>query len=214
MSALTRLVAAASCSAVLIGLAVAPAGASTGQVPRAVVETQAAKVLAAETGQKLPRVKCPGDLNAKVGASINCTLTANGSTTKYPVKVTVTSIRNGTAHFNVQVGQAAGAGNMTKFCNDNAILDRATSAAKVPSDLIAIFKANVSTLNDFQATAPSRIVDDAGTLVHAARVAVNSGSAKAFTTSAIVKAGERVDAFCGQNADGSPVGGSTTTTGV
>jgi hypothetical protein len=207
-----RLAALTSLPAALLWVAVAPAGASTGQVPKSVVETQAAKVLAAETGQKLPKVTCPGGLNAKVGASIKCTLTASGSSVKYPVKVTVNSVRNSNAYFTVQVGQAPGAANKTKFCNDNAILDKATSVAQTPADLIPIFKANANTLIDFQATAPPKIVDDVGTLVHAARVAVTTGNARSFATAALTKAGQRVDAFCGQNADGSPIGSASTTT--
>src|ERR1035437_5604042 len=105
----------------LVGLFGTSAGAATGAVPKSVVEAQAAKVLAAETGEELPSVKCPGDLKGKVGASIQCVLTPHGSTLKYPVVVTVGSVHNGTAHFHVQVGQAIGAADMKRFCADSAI---------------------------------------------------------------------------------------------
>ena len=189
------------------------AAASTGSVPKTVVEAQAAKVLAQETGLKPPTVTCPGDLEGQVGASIKCTLTPAGSKLVYPVKVTVNSEENGTAHFHVQVGQAFGVANKAKFCRDNAVLDRAASGAKTVADLVPIFIANEKSLLDLQATAPPKIVVSAGTLVHAAKDAINSGNASAFSTRALTNAGRAVDAFCGQNADGSPAGSPPTTPG-
>ena len=185
------------------------------EVSQSDLESQVASQLATETSQPTPKISCPGGLEAKVGAAIDCTLTAQGSTTTLPVHVTVTSVDNGTAHFSAQVGQAAGAGDKTAFCNDNAILDKATSAAQQPSDLIPIFKANQSTITDFQAKAPSAIVDSAGPLAIAANNAITSGDATAFTTPAIMADGKAVEAYCGQNSDGSPItsGSTTTTTG-
>lgn len=181
------------------------------EVSQSTVESQVASQLAAETSQPVPKVTCPGGLQAKVGASIDCTLVAQGSTTQYPVHVTVTSISNGTAHFDAQVGQATGAADKTTFCNDNAILDKATSAAQQPSDLVAIFKANQATIAEFQSTAPPEIVASAGPLAIAANNAISTGDATAFTTPAIMADGVAVDAYCGQNSDGTPVAGSSTT---
>jgi Domain of unknown function (DUF4333) len=191
------------------------AAASTGSVPKTVVEAQAAKVLAQETGLKPqpPIVTCPGDLKGQVGASIHCTLRPAGSRLVYPVKVTVNSVKNGTAHFYVHVGQAFGVADKAEFCHDNAVLDRATSVAKTVADLVPIFIANEKTLLDLQATAPPKIVVSAGTLVHAAKDAMNSGNASAFTTRSLTNAGQAVDTFCGQKADGSPVGSPPTTAG-
>lgn len=138
-----------------------------------------------------------------IGTTLDCTLTPKGETTTLPVLVTVTSVKNGTAYFSAQVGQVAGAGDKAAFCRDNAQLDQATATARQSSDLIPIFKANRSLLNDFQSKAPSAIVDQAGVLVLAANHAISSGDASAFTTSKVVNAGKRVDAYCGQNADGS-----------
>ena len=183
----------------------------TPEVSQSDVQTQVAAQLAAETSQPVPKVTCPSGLQAKVGASIDCTLTAQGSTTTLPVHVTVTSVTNGTAHFSAQVGQAAGAADKTAFCNDNATLDKATSAAQQPSDLIAIFKANQATITDFQATAPPEIVASAGPLAIAANNAISTGDATAFTTQAIMADGTAVDAYCGQNSDGTPIAGSSTT---
>ncbi|HWE69661.1 MAG TPA: DUF4333 domain-containing protein [Acidimicrobiales bacterium] len=184
------------------------------EVPQSDVESQVATKLAAETSQPLPKVSCPSGLPAKVGAAIDCTLTAQGDTTTYPVHVKVTSIKNGTAQFDAQVGQAAGAGDKTAFCSDNATLDMATASVQQPSDLVPIFKANQATLADFQAKAPSDIVSSAGPLAIAADHAVASGDASAFTSHALIDDGTRVDAYCGQNPDGTPVSaGATTTTG-
>jgi Domain of unknown function (DUF4333) len=192
--------------ALLLGLSGISAGASTGEVPASVVEAQAAKVLASKTGQAPPKIICRKGLEGKVGAHINCALTTKGSKLVYPVRVTVNSVRNGTAHFSVQVGQAAGQANKKVFCQDNAILDTATSAAQTPAALIAAFQANQKAIVEFQATAPSKVVADAGILVVAARKAVQTNDTTAFGTKAIMNAGLAIDAFCGQNSDGSPIG--------
>jgi hypothetical protein len=205
---------AVGCVATLaVGLQSSVAGASSGQVPRSVVEAQAAKVLAKETGQKLPTVKCPGDLAAEVGAHINCTLTPHGTKLKYPVRVTVNGVRNGTAHFSVQVGQAPGQANKAKFCHDNAIIEAATSMAQTKAQLLAAFAANQNTILDFQGTAPSKVAADAGTLAQAVRVAVKAGNISGLNKKAFVSAGLAVDRFCGVVSGGSSVG-ATSTTGV
>ncbi|HEY1988244.1 MAG TPA: DUF4333 domain-containing protein [Acidimicrobiales bacterium] len=197
--------------AILISACSVTIGGS-GEVSQSTVESQVASQLAAETSQPVPKVTCPSGLQAKVGASIDCRLVSQGSTTQYPVHVTVTSVTNGTAHFDAQVGQATGAADKTTFCNDNATLDEATSAAQTPSDLVAIFKANQATIAEFQSTAPPEIVASAGPLAIAANNAISTGDATAFTTPAIMADGAAVDAYCGQNSDGTPIAGSSTTT--
>jgi hypothetical protein len=201
-----RVATAGVIGASLLGLSGLPAGASSGEVPATVVEAQAAKVLASETGLAPPKVICRKGLEGKVGAHINCTLTTKGSKLVYPVRVTVNSVHNGTAHFSVQVGQAAGQANKKVFCQDNATIDMATSAAQTPAALIAAFQANQKAILEFQATAPSKVVAYAGVLVVAARKAVQTNDTTAFGTKAIMKAGLAIDAFCGQNSDGSPIG--------
>jgi hypothetical protein len=191
-------------SAALFSACSASVSIGTGEVPQATVQTQVARQLAAETQQPIPTVTCPGGLTAKVGATIDCTLRPKGATTTYPVHVTVNSVTNGTAHFFAQVGQAAGAGDKVAFCHDNALLDQATSGARQASDLVPVFRANQSLLDDFQAKAPAAIVTQAGILVLAADRAIRSGNASAFTTPTVVAAGQKVDAYCGQNGDGSP----------
>jgi hypothetical protein len=184
------------------------ASVGTPEVPQSTVQSQVARQLAAAAQQAAPTVRCPGGLKASVGATLDCTLMPKGETTTFPVHVTVTSVKGGTAHFHVQVGQAVGAGDKQAFCADNVKLSQATAGAQQPSDLVPIFKANQSLLNDFQAKAPAAIVSQAGILVLAANHAISSGDASAFTTATVEKAGKKVDAYCGQNADG-----STSTTG-
>ncbi|MFL6090007.1 MAG: DUF4333 domain-containing protein [Aeromicrobium sp.] len=75
-------------------------------VSKADVEKQSATQLAAVTNQPVPKVTCPGDLEAKVGATMKCTLVAKGDTVKYPVTITVTSLKGGKANFNAVVGPA------------------------------------------------------------------------------------------------------------
>lgn len=72
------------------------------------VETTVAHQLAEQVNQPVPTVTCPGDLEAKVGATMECTLVAKGETTKYPVHVEVTSVNTDdkTAKFSAEVGDA------------------------------------------------------------------------------------------------------------
>lgn len=73
------------------------------EVSRSDVETQVAKELAAKVNQPVPKVTCPGPLKAKVGASLDCDLVAQGDTAVYAVHVVVDSVKNGKVHFNAQV---------------------------------------------------------------------------------------------------------------
>jgi hypothetical protein len=77
-------------------------------VPRHSVETEVATTLARQVNQPVPKVVCPGDLKAKVGTVMYCSLTAQGSTTAYPVKVQVDSTSGGKVHFNIQVSTTPG----------------------------------------------------------------------------------------------------------
>jgi len=91
----------AGCSA-----SVSIGGPST--VPRHSVETEVATTLARQLNQPVPKVVCPGDLTAKVGTVMYCSLTAQGATTTYPVKVRVDSISGTNVHFNIEVSQTPG----------------------------------------------------------------------------------------------------------
>ncbi|HJY71410.1 MAG TPA: DUF4333 domain-containing protein [Streptosporangiaceae bacterium] len=81
-------------------------GSST--VPKHSVETEVATTLARQENQPVPNVVCPGDLNGKVGTVMYCSLTAQGATTVYPVKVQVDSISGTQVHFNIEVSQTPG----------------------------------------------------------------------------------------------------------
>lgn len=80
----------------------------TSAVPRHSVESEVATTLAKQVNQPLPKVVCPGDLKATVGTVMYCSLTAQGSTTTYPVKVQVDSISGSQVHFNIQVSKTPG----------------------------------------------------------------------------------------------------------
>jgi len=92
---------AAGCSAsVSIG--------GTPTVPKHTVETEVATTLARQLNQPVPKVVCPADLTSKVGTVMYCSLTAQGSTITYPVKVTVDSISGTNVHFNIAVSKTPG----------------------------------------------------------------------------------------------------------
>ena len=52
-----------------------------------------------------PTSSCPDDLEAEVGAETRCTLTAGDDPTEYGVTVTVTSVEDDTANFDVEVDE-------------------------------------------------------------------------------------------------------------
>lgn len=152
------------------------------------VQSQAAKILAAKTGQKLPKVTCTSGVAAKVGAVTHCTVVPHGMTLTYPVTITVRSIHGRTANFYVQVGQALGQANQAKICLDKAPIDEALTAATTAADFLSALHTKEPTLLELRSTAPSRIVDSAGTIVAAARQALQSGSITVFNSHAVAKA--------------------------
>jgi hypothetical protein len=178
----------------------AVAGAGAPQVAKTTVQTQSAKILAAETGQKRPKVTCPSGVAAKVGAVIHCTVVPHGTTVHYPATVTVRSIHGSTATFYVQVGQAPGHADRATFCADNATINAALSAATTPAAFLSALKANESVILELQSTAPSNIVDAAGTLTEATRQAIQSGDITVFNTKTVAHAAIAVDNFCGQKS--------------
>jgi Domain of unknown function (DUF4333) len=95
---------ASGCACVLLTSA-CHASIGKKEVPQHTVETQVAKELAAQVNQPTPTVHCPGDLTAKVGSSIRCTLIPKGTSTTFAVVVTVNSVTNGVAHFSAQVAK-------------------------------------------------------------------------------------------------------------
>ncbi len=180
----------------------AVAGAGSPQVSKTTVQTQAAKILAAKTGQQRPKVTCPSGVAAKVGAVIHCTVVPYGTSLKYPATVTVRSLHGSTANFYVQVGQALGQANQVKFCADNAIINSVLSAATTPEAFLSALQANEQVLLEFQSTAPSKIVNAAGTLTEASRQAIQMRSVNIFDSKAVANAAIAVDKFCGQSTSG------------
>jgi hypothetical protein len=191
---------AVGASAIL--LVSAAAGAGNPMVSKTTVQTQTAKILAAKTGQKPPRVTCPSGVTAKVGAVIRCTVVPYGMMLEYPATITVRSIHGSTAKFYIQVGQAVGQANRGKFCTDNATINSALTAATTPAAFLSALQANEQVIHEFQSSAPSKIVDAAGTLIEAARQAVQSGNAAVFNTKTVANAAIVVDKYCGQSIKG------------
>ena len=192
-------VGAGAAATLLVGAGV---GAGTPKLSKSTVQTQAAKILASKTGQKLPKVTCASGIAARVGAVIHCTVVPHGIALTYPVTITVRSLHRGTARFSVQVGQALGQANQAKFCADNATITSALSAATTQAAFLSALQANVQVIFDLQSTAPSKIVYSAGTLIEATRQALQSGNVSIFNTKAVRKAASAVDEFCGQSTTG------------
>jgi len=196
-------VGAGAAATLLVGAGV---GAGTPKLSKSTVQTQAAKILASKTGQKLPKVTCASGIAARVGAVIHCTVVPHGIALTYPVTITVRSLHRGTARFSVPVGQALGQAlgqaNQAKFCADNATITSALSAATTQAAFLSALQANEQVIFDLQSTAPSKIVYSAGTLIEATRQALQSGNVSIFNTKAVRKAASAVDEFCGQSTTG------------
>ena len=96
--------------AALAGFALVAAACGAGAVKEADVETAVAAQLAEETGQPEPDIDCPNDLDAEVGATMECDLTVEGDDAVYPVTVEVTSVEDGKANYSVEVGEAPESG--------------------------------------------------------------------------------------------------------
>jgi hypothetical protein len=88
----------------LLGGCKASISVGKNEVKKSDVEAQVAAELAAKVKQPTPKVTCPGGLRAKVGASIDCQLVAQGDTASYPVHVVVDTVTNGKVHFTATVG--------------------------------------------------------------------------------------------------------------
>lgn len=100
-----------------------------------------------------------------------------------------------------------GASSKAAFCHDNAAIDKATASATTAPDLLKGLKATRSAIADFGHAAPAAISAKAMLLVNGANAAIKSNDASAFASATFVAAGNAVNRYCGQRADGS------TTTG-
>jgi hypothetical protein len=85
-------------------LAAGLAGCGSSALAADDVATSAEDALEAQVGAR-PNVSCPDDLDAEVGAETRCTLTVDGDDQEYGVTVTVTSVEDETANFDVQVDE-------------------------------------------------------------------------------------------------------------
>lgn len=94
-------------TAVLIGSASACSGSVSiggGSISSDELSSQVSDSLEAQFGQAPEDVTCPDDLEGTVDASTTCVLTDAGS--EYDVAVTVTSVDDGTASFDLVVADA------------------------------------------------------------------------------------------------------------
>ncbi|MDX6648377.1 MAG: hypothetical protein QOJ97_328 [Solirubrobacteraceae bacterium] len=89
-------------SFLLSALALAACGAGEKILPKADVEQAAKEQLTATVGQTPKSIGCPGDMKAKVGETMRCTLTADDGT-KLGVTITVKKVDGDKATYEVAV---------------------------------------------------------------------------------------------------------------
>lgn len=109
----------------------------------------------------------------------------------------------------VGCGGGGSSADKTKFCQDNATLDKIAGSVSSPAEAVQVLKSKQSTIDDFSKTAPSDVKTDAQALVTAANAAIKANSIDGLTAPAIQTVGQRVDAFCGQDAGGNPIGNTS-----
>ena len=90
--------------ALAVGIAVSGCSVFVGpnQVDRVDVAQRISTQLKNQVGRPPDAVACPTNLDAKVGASLTCTLTDHGVT--YDATVTVTAVDGGDVAFDLKVG--------------------------------------------------------------------------------------------------------------
>ncbi len=89
---------------VLVALAVLFAvacGTTPEKIPADTAARQIADQLEAEVGQRPDEVRCPSDLQARVGAEMRCELVDRGVT--YGIGITITEVDGGVATFDIRV---------------------------------------------------------------------------------------------------------------
>jgi hypothetical protein len=89
-------------TAVLVPVLVLAAACGAGTVDKDDVAGAVADQVENQVGSR-PKVTCPDDLEAKVGATTRCTLTLEGVDGQYGVTATVTKVQDDQANFDVQV---------------------------------------------------------------------------------------------------------------
>lgn len=87
--------------AAVLALAVFAAGCGEDVVSKTDVEQSVMTQLSASVGQQAPPITCPGDLEAKVGATLTCAIDLEGKT--FDVNVEVTKLEDGKAVYDVEV---------------------------------------------------------------------------------------------------------------
>jgi hypothetical protein len=84
-------------AAPVLGLGLTACGQS---VDQGALETQVASTLSSRFGVAAD-VACPGDLDAEVDASTECTATESGTGEEIALRITVTSVEDGRADFDI-----------------------------------------------------------------------------------------------------------------
>lgn len=86
-------------------LLVAGCGAGKRTISTTTLEATISKELAAQVHQPGPRIDCPKDLDAKVGARETCVLTDTTTHARLPVSVRVKTVGDQRATYSIVVGK-------------------------------------------------------------------------------------------------------------
>jgi Domain of unknown function (DUF4333) len=86
-------------------LLVAGCGSGKRTISRGTLDSTISKELAARVHEPAPRVDCPKDLDAKVGAAEACVLTDTRTRMRLPVAVRVKTVGDQRATYSIAVGK-------------------------------------------------------------------------------------------------------------
>ncbi len=92
--------------ALAVAVVIVACSSAGGAVAREEVEQEAAAQLAAEVDQPEPDISCPEDLEAEVGATMDCELSVEGDDEVFPVRIEVTAVDGDDVQFDAVVGDA------------------------------------------------------------------------------------------------------------
>ncbi|MER6973352.1 DUF4333 domain-containing protein [Nocardioides sp. NPDC000445] len=91
-------------AALLITTACSASVSTGGSLEETELEKQVSSLLEKQVGHRPDKIDCPGDLTAKEGTTMRCTLAAGGD--ELGVTVTVTEVKGTRVNFNLEVDES------------------------------------------------------------------------------------------------------------
>jgi hypothetical protein len=121
-----------------------------------------------------------------------------------PVVVAATLFAGCSSSGNKAVGANTGGANKTTFCQHVVAFNNVGGPSTTPGHALQLAKANTALTASIVSSAPSDIKADAQTAVNGIDAAVKANSITPFLPPDVQAAGNRLNAYCGLNSNGTP----------